>query len=228
MYADDTAIVASSRDTHVNIKRLNTHLYNINLWTRTWKIKINADKSTHVHFERTRKHAPRESIFFNRTRVPRADEHRFLGVILDKKLTYKPHTNLALAKARQCRFALNGLLSRSSPLNHRSKVRLYASLIRPVLLYGCEIFCNSIGVQKQLEVFQNKALRSMLGLSRLTRLRDVREAHMLPSVRDFISKMARSLAERLRCTDNPLLTSIWDYDELLPTTYPLPKRITRL
>jgi hypothetical protein len=123
---------------------------------------------------------------------------------------------------------LNGLLSRSSPLNHSSKVRLYASLIRPVLLYGCEIFANSRGVIDQLETFQNKTLRSILRLSRRTRMRDVRDAHHLPSIADFIKKLSNNLADRLAFTNNPLLVNIWDYDALLPTTHPLPKRITRL
>jgi hypothetical protein len=104
---------------------------------------------------------------------------------------------------------LNPLLSKKSKISRDDKFRLYLSVIRPSLLYGCEIFGNtSIANRNKLETFQNKTIRSIADQPRLIPVHEIRSAHCIPTVHECI----RSQAERLlHSLPNSTLTEhLWD------------------
>ena len=47
----------------------------------------------------------------------------------------------------------------SNNISRRTKLKLYKSLVVPVLLYGCETWKMNQGDDKNVDVFQNKCLR---------------------------------------------------------------------
>jgi hypothetical protein len=53
LYADDTALLATSRSPLLFIKYLETYLNGLELWLRDWRIAINVSKSTVVLFAKT-------------------------------------------------------------------------------------------------------------------------------------------------------------------------------
>ncbi|KAJ4439998.1 hypothetical protein ANN_08129 [Periplaneta americana] len=67
------------------------------------------------------------------------NEVKYLGVILDKRLRYSEHVGYARNKAL-ARFIHLYRLIRSPYLKIPLKVRLYTSVIRPVMTYGCEVW----------------------------------------------------------------------------------------
>ena len=58
-YADDTALVATSKQPQRLLKYLKTHLIELETWVRDWKIAINVDKSAAVLFRTRRIPTPR-------------------------------------------------------------------------------------------------------------------------------------------------------------------------
>ena len=44
----------------------------------------------------------------------------------------------------------------------RTKIRLYKTLIKPVLIYGCETWKMNEGDAKKIDVFQNRCLRRIM------------------------------------------------------------------
>ena len=64
------------------------------------------------------------------------DKIKYLGITLDKYLTYKAHTDEATSKTIWCRRALYPLLNRMSRLSEQNKLSLYKVCIRPLLSQG--------------------------------------------------------------------------------------------
>ena len=68
-----------------------------------------------------------------------------------------------ISKARQL-FAMLKPVWRSSSLSRKTKLRIFTSNVKSVLLYGEETWRNTKDLVNKLHVFVNKSLRSILGI----------------------------------------------------------------
>ncbi|KAJ4447933.1 hypothetical protein ANN_09942 [Periplaneta americana] len=64
-----------------------------------------------------------------------------------------------------CYYSVEKLLS-SSLLSKNLKVRIYKTVILPVVLYGCETWTITLREEHRLKVFENKVLRKIFGAKR--------------------------------------------------------------
>lgn len=86
-FADDTAILTSSKDPEMASHILQRSLDDIQKWMRLWRIKTNESKSVHITFTLCRGECP--PVLLNGAQVPRAEIIRYLGMHLDRRLTWK-------------------------------------------------------------------------------------------------------------------------------------------
>jgi hypothetical protein len=84
-FADDTAILASNEDPQTPAQSLQTHLNQLETWLNTWRVKVNETKSAHVTFTNRRTVCP--AVTINGTQLPVTNKVKYLGLILDQKLT---------------------------------------------------------------------------------------------------------------------------------------------
>ena len=63
------------------------------------------------------------------------DEHPYLGIVLQSKLTYSTHINNIACKAKRS----NGVLRRVLK-DTKTKLIAFNTLVRPVLEYGCPVW----------------------------------------------------------------------------------------
>jgi len=89
-FADDTVILASHEDPTTASTRLQHHINLLEAWATKWKIKINETKSTQVMFTLRKNQYP--PIFFNNILIPESPSVRYLGMHMDKKLTWREHS----------------------------------------------------------------------------------------------------------------------------------------
>ena len=66
-----------------------------------------------------------------------------------------------LSKARGAFIRLKNIWS-SNSITRRTKLKLYRTLVMPVLLYGCETWKMNKGDNKAVDVFHNRCLRRIL------------------------------------------------------------------
>ncbi|KAJ4444398.1 hypothetical protein ANN_06190 [Periplaneta americana] len=64
-----------------------------------------------------------------------------------------------------CYYSVEKLLS-SSLLSKNLKVRIYKTVILPIVLYGCETWTLTLREEQRLRVFENKILRKIFGTKR--------------------------------------------------------------
>ncbi|KAJ4450859.1 hypothetical protein ANN_02291 [Periplaneta americana] len=75
------------------------------------------------------------------------------------------HNKLRINMGNACYYSAEKLLS-SSLLSKNLKVRIYKTVILPVLLYGCETWTLTLREEQRLRAFENKVLRKIFGAKR--------------------------------------------------------------
>jgi hypothetical protein len=70
-----------------------------------------------------------------------------------------------LNSGNACYHSVQSILS-SRLLSRNVKVKIYKTIILPVVLYGCETFSLTLREEHRLRVFENRVLRRMLGPKR--------------------------------------------------------------
>jgi hypothetical protein len=98
LYADDTAVIATSRKPALLVSYLELYLVYLELWLRKWRIAINVSKSMAMIFTRRRIQKPRPVAPFVEP-IIWVDTARYLGVTLDKRLTWSSHIDKVRNKA---------------------------------------------------------------------------------------------------------------------------------
>jgi hypothetical protein len=110
------------------------------------EIKINEAKSTQVNFSLRREQCP--AIFLNNIQIPASPSTKYLGIYLDNHLTWKGHKK---KKRKQIIKDMYWLIGRNSKLLLENKILLYKTIIKPIWIYGTEIW----GMRQQIQYFDN-------------------------------------------------------------------------
>jgi hypothetical protein len=118
----------------------------------------NALKSVHVTFTTRTGVCP--PVHMNKVPLPSADHVKYLGLHLDRKLTWHHHI---FTKRKQLGLTLTKmywLLGRNSRLFLPNKLLLYKAILKPIWTYGIQLWGTaSTSNIEILERFQSKALR---------------------------------------------------------------------
>lgn len=88
-YADDTAILATNESPVIASNLLQNQLNLLQDWLQKWNIKVNNSKSVHVTF--TLRKNDCSPVYLNGTIIPSCNTVKYLGLHLDRRLTWKEH-----------------------------------------------------------------------------------------------------------------------------------------
>ena len=92
LFADDTNIYFEASDLFTLQKVVNRELRNVKKWPDANKLALNVDKTNFVIFHSHAKKLTEPIVLkFGRKKISQADHVRFLGVLLDEILGWKPH-----------------------------------------------------------------------------------------------------------------------------------------
>jgi hypothetical protein len=138
LYAGDTAVIATSRKPALLVSYQESYLAELELWLRKWGIAIHGSKSMAMLFTRRRIQTPRPVALFGKP-IVWVDTARYLGVTLDKRLTWATHIDQVRKKASQRLDVVDPLLNRSG-LSISNGVLLYRQRIRPMMDYACPVW----------------------------------------------------------------------------------------
>ncbi|KAL4111825.1 hypothetical protein QTP88_015710 [Uroleucon formosanum] len=155
-YADDTAILASNTDLTLASSALQNHLDLINSWATQWRIKINPEKSYNVIFSLRKNDFP--PLQLQGVDIPKTSQVKYLGLILDKRLTWGPHLKSKRKTLNNRLHLLRPILK--SKMSIHTKSVLYKSLLRPIWAYGMQIWgCAKPSQIRSIQAFQSISLR---------------------------------------------------------------------
>lgn len=192
LFADDTAFYHSSTQRADITSALRTTMIDNQEFFSKWKIKTNLSKSQAIFFTRRRtKEIPRRPLRIQGNNTEWTDCHvKYLGVLLDKKLTFAAHITYVCEKFDKAVKILFPLLNRRSRLNMSNKILLYKVALRPILTYAGPIL-NDIAKThlRKLQIKQNKTLRMLLNASYETSTTELHTIAEIETIADHLTKI---------------------------------------
>ena len=97
--------------------------------------------------------------------IESVEDFKYLGTTLTNQNSIQEEIKCRLKLGNACYYSVQNLLS-SSLLSKNLKIKIYRTIILPVVLYGCETWSLTLREERRLRVFQNRVLRRVLGLRR--------------------------------------------------------------
>jgi hypothetical protein len=90
---------------------------------------------------------------------------KYLGMTVTDQNLIQKEIKRRLNSGNSCYHSVQNLLS-SRLLSKNVNIRIYKTIILPVILYGCETWSLTLRVEHRLRVFENRVLRRMFGSKR--------------------------------------------------------------
>ena len=85
--------------------------------------------------------------------------------MLTNKNSIQEEIKSRLKLGNVCYYSVQNLFS-SSLLSKKLKIKIYRTIILPVVLYGCETWSKTLREERRLRVFENRVLRRVFGPKR--------------------------------------------------------------
>jgi len=85
-----------------------------------------------------------------------------MGTILTNHNSIQEEIKGRLKSGNACYHSVQNILS-SSLLSKNIKIKIYRTVILPVVLYGCETWSLTLREERRLRVFESRVLRRVFG-----------------------------------------------------------------
>ena len=157
-FADDTNLLYINKSLKVLCKKVNYDLKGITNWLNANRISLNVNKTEFVIFRSPRKLINYEiNIRLNGQRLYPSSYIKYLGVLLDEHLSWKPHTNELIKKLNRS----NSMLAKIRHYVNKNTIRsLYFSIFYSHINYCCQVWGqNGNCLLNKILSLQRSALR---------------------------------------------------------------------
>lgn len=195
-FADDTAILACGKNKDSASSILQSHLTQVADWSNRWKLELNETKSHHVTF--SLRQGDTNPIMIDQKPVPQTNVVKYLGLHLDRRLTWERHilTKIKCAKIKQAE--LNWLLGTRSSLSVRNKILLFQAAVMPILTYGSELWATcSRSLFSKVESYYNGQIRKITGVPWYVRNTIVQRDFGVTPLLEIVKKRLENYRTRL-------------------------------
>ena len=125
-------------------------------------LTINEEKTKIMELTRNPQLQVQSHINISNMNIEVVDKFKYLGMMITTDGNMKEEIDARIGAASRCYFSLLDLFKKRS-ISEKTKLRVYNTIIRPILLYGCETWALTRVLEKRLEVFENKILRKITG-----------------------------------------------------------------
>ena len=103
-------------------------------------------------------------IVMNGQKLEEVDSFRYLGALITKDGSCRKDILARIAQAMAAMSKLDEIW-KCNRLSFKTKLRLYRTLVIPILLYGCESWTLNADTAKRLEAFEMEGYRRLLHIS---------------------------------------------------------------
>jgi hypothetical protein len=115
-----------------------------------------------VHASRDQNTGQSHNLKIENSSFERVEQFKCLGTNYN---SIKEENKRKLMSGNSCYHLVQNLLS-SSLLSKNLKIKIYNTIIFPVVLYGCETWSLTLREEHRLRVFENRVLRRIFGPKR--------------------------------------------------------------
>ena len=165
MYADDVAVVA---DTINQVQDIAGRWYNVTK-NRGMKMNTNAGKTELMVIAREEQEY---DVYVGEDRIGQSESYNYLGVNLNNRNLQEVEINKRIGKYNSNVGMMYHLL-RDRNVPRQSKLLVYNSILKPILLYGSEAWSLTTKTKSRLQAAEMRVLRLIKGVTRRDRLRNI-------------------------------------------------------
>ena len=143
-YADDIVTVVADK----TVNGLSESTRRLIAATRSWcdgnKLKLAADKTNVVVMTRKLNPPTIPPIIVDNNEIELSDKMKILGIIIDKKMDFRPHVHYIVDKATRIFRQILGMARSKYGLGCKVIHQLVQSVIAPILMYGSAVFMRAM------------------------------------------------------------------------------------
>lgn len=169
LFADDSLVyhpINSSKD----IEALQLDLDNLGIWSSGSQMKFNVSKCEHMRVSRNT-NASSVSYTLDSKHISTVSQIKYLGIIIDHRLTFDSHIVAICGKATRI---LHMLMRSLKKAKTRTRVMAYKTLCRPILEYASQSWSPHLVKHiKLLESVNRKAFRWCYNLRKYDHISDL-------------------------------------------------------
>ncbi|KAJ4434159.1 hypothetical protein ANN_16479 [Periplaneta americana] len=170
VYADDVNMLRENPQTI----RENTEI--IVEASKAIGLEVNPEKTKYMIMSRDQNIVRNGTMKIGDLSFEEVEKFKYLGATVTNINNTREEIKRRINMGNACYYSVEKLLS-SSLLSKNLKVRIYKTVILPVVLYGCETWTLILREEQRLRMFENKILRKIFGAKRDEVTGDWRKLH---------------------------------------------------
>ena len=185
LFADDTNLFCTEKNLKDVVSQINVEIGKVYCWVKANKLSLNIDKTNFMLF--TPKHFSRnmDGLLINGNQITEVNETKFLGVIIDNKLTWCPHIMYISKKIAK---GIGIILKASKVFNNETLFSLYYTFVYPYLNYCIHVWGKAYDtLLRHLIALQNKIIRIINDVPLRTNVDNLYIKHNILSVKRLYS-----------------------------------------
>lgn len=203
-YADDVCIFVRGKFLNI-ISEINQRgLEIIDAWCKEVELSVNPAKTIVVPFTNRRTLDGLKEPILNGIRIGFSKQVKYLGVILDSKLSWAQHLDKAVAKAKQSLWLCKQTIGKTWGLKPKMVLWIYKMIVRPSILFASVVWWPRVKlrtVQQQLSGVQRLACLAATGVMRTVPTAALETLLNLPPLHIQVEIEAKSVGYRIKQSD---------------------------
>ena len=169
LFMDDFCLYISAKKLRQAERILNLVLKKLDRWTKKTGFKFSLDKTKAIIFFRDKRWLKEHVVELKLGAhiIPIVAKQKFLGIMLDKHLNFKAHTEYIKGKCRKALNLVKKLAHTSWGADRKTLKLIYKATTLAIVDYGCHIYGSATQpVLRKLDPVHNEGLRLATGAFR--------------------------------------------------------------
>ena len=202
VFADDVNVIASGNDELELGENMQVALDLQVEWSKSLGLSFNPSKTKAMLFTKKINFA-KPVLKLDGVPIEYVAEFKYLGVVLDTKLSWKPHVKAQVKKAKASLMIGRRMIGKRWGLSPKVTHWLYTAIVRPMLTYGAVVWINCLnkkGLTEDLRKVQRLALKMITGCMHSTPTAGMETLLGMTPIEETLKAAALSTCVRLHNT----------------------------